>query len=91
MSDYYVTATRKDGPDLDYCIDAFKIGTQWIDLTSMLALVKAGAGRFWVASRHFPHHAVRIVPRVHPTSRREYLTTVADGRDSNNLGSLPSF
>ena len=86
MPNYYITATRKDGPDPDYRIDAFKVNGHWYSIERMLEFVRAGHA-FFVEVWGRP---VRVLPKIHPRSRREYLTTEPDGFPPNNLLSLPS-
>ena len=85
MADYYITATRKDGPDPDYRIDAFKFANMWFSLERMLEFIRFG-DRFFVSVGGQP---VAVFVRVHPRTRREYLTTSPDGFTPNNLLNLP--
>ena len=52
MADYEITATRKDGPDPDYRIDAFKVNGVWYTLPQMLDFIRQGHTFYvWVYRR----------------------------------------
>jgi len=85
MSDYFIDATRKDGPDLDYRIDAFLVNGRWYTIEEMLAFIRDGHRFFVEVSRQ----TVEVLKRRHPRTQREYLTTEADGFPPNNLLRLP--
>ena len=85
MANYDITATRKDGPDPDYRIDAFKVDGSWYTINQMLNFIDNG-NLFFVNVWGRP---VRVVDKQHPRSGRRYLTTAADGFPPNNLLNLP--
>lgn len=86
MTDFAITATRKDGPDPDYRIDAFKVDGRWYTLNEMLSFMRGGH-RFFV---NVWGRFVLVLVKRHPRSGRFYLTTQADNFLPNNLLSLPS-
>lgn len=86
MATYYISATRKDGPDPDYRIDAFKVNGLWYSIEQMLDFIRQGH-IFFVSVWN---QSVRVIAKQHPRSRRWYLTTEADGFPPNNLLNLPN-
>ncbi|MBL4641193.1 MAG: DUF3892 domain-containing protein [Verrucomicrobiales bacterium] len=84
MANYDITATRKDGPDPDYRIDAFKVNGHWYTIDQMLVFIDNGH-RFFVSVWNRP---VQVIAKQHPRSGRRYLTTEADGFPPNNLLNL---
>ncbi|WP_370179918.1 DUF3892 domain-containing protein [Alteriqipengyuania sp.] len=84
--DYRITATRKDGPDPDYRIDAFKVNGTWYTIGQMIGFIRDGY-RFTVEAAG---RIVNVVLKQHPRTLRWYLTTEADGFPPNNLLALPN-
>ena len=85
MTRYQITRSYPDGVDEDYRIDGFDIaGLGYRSLEATIALYDAGIS-FWTGSVFNP---AEVIARVHPVSRRRYLTTVPDGYRVNNLSGL---
>lgn len=87
MPSYQITATRKDGPDPDYRIDAFKVNGHWYTIQQMIGFIEAG-NTFYVS---WAGRIVSVFKRLHGRTWRPYLTTEADGYPYNNLLNLPSI
>jgi hypothetical protein len=86
MGQYYITHTRKDGADYDRRIDAVMVAGGIYAIDTVIDWINTHTHRFFV---NVWGRAVEVVTRVHPTSRRWYLTTEADGYPPNNLLNLP--
>ena len=86
MGQYYITHTRKDGADADRRIDAVQIDYRIYHIDTVIDWINSGVHQFFVSVWG---RAVQVITRQHPTSRRWYLTTSADGFPPNNLLSLP--
>ncbi len=87
MADYEVTCTTKDGPDHDRRID--KLGGpqfQPAPIDNVIGWIESGSHRFYTS---VGGRSVWIVVKVHPSSRRKYLTTQGDDYPPNNLLRLP--
>jgi hypothetical protein len=93
MATFQITRTKKDGPDPDYRIDAFRsvdvaTGQEYTDtIDSLLRSIDAGNVNFVMVQGR----RVRVIPKVHPRSGRRYVTTEGDGFPPNNLLNLPGF
>ncbi len=86
MAEYQVTCIRRDTGDLDRRIDRLG-GPEFNDtIDNVIRFIESGAHKFWTTAQG---RSVWIVVDVHPTSRRKYLRTTADGYPPNNLLSLP--
>ena len=86
MADYQVTCIRRDTNDPDRRIDRLG-GPAFNDtIDNVIRFIESGAHKFWTTAQG---RNVWIVVDVHPTSRRKYLRTTADGYPPNNLLSLP--
>lgn len=89
-----ITCTTKDGPDPDYRIDqiggatgAAETNGPWrISIDAAIKGIDEGRWRFYVIENQ---REVEVIIKTHPTSRRRYLTTEADGFPPNNLLRLP--
>ena len=85
MSAHEITATRKDGPDPDYRLDAFKWGNHWFGIDTMISLIDQGYNFFVRVGGY----TANVFKRWN--GKRWYLTTEADGYPYNNLLHLPNY
>lgn len=82
--DYQVTCHKPDGADADRRIDRLG-GPGWNGtIDEVLASMDAGH-TFWT---YVGGYRANVIPKVHPTTFRRYVTTEADGFPPNNLLSL---
>ena len=87
MPDFKIVRTRKDGADVDRRIDAVMLANGSIyDVDRIIAAIKAG-DRFWTFVAPGPSAWVYV--QRHWLTKREYITTSADGLGINNLLKLP--
>ena len=90
MATYQVTCIKRDGADADRRIDGiggFADRNPWfLPIDEAIAWIEQGKGKFYVSAGG---KSVWVVVKIHPTSRRKYLTTEVDGFPPNNLLSLP--
>lgn len=87
MGTYFVTAYRPDNFDLDRRIQGIwvsGIGYKPIDI--VIWEIKFDLHEYWVDSRI---GRVKIIVARRPNSGREYLKTVPDGLEPNNILALP--
>lgn len=93
MPTYQIVRTKKDGPDPDFRIDAFRsfdVATrqEYTDtIDSLLRSLDSGNVNFVMVQGR----RVLVIPKVHPRSGRRYVTTEGDGFPPNNLLNLPDF
>lgn len=87
MGRYRITHTRKDGADADRRIDALMIDGYVYHIDQVIDWINSQQHTLYVevAGRN-----VGVVTDQHPSTRRWYLTTQADGFPPNNLLRLPN-
>lgn len=92
MADVRITCIKRDGADADRRIDRLGgpqpsgDGTWNSSIDEVIDWILNGTHRFWTS---VGGKSVWVEVRVHPTSKRHYLTTEGDGFPPNNLLSLP--
>jgi hypothetical protein len=83
---YYATCHTPDNSDTDRRIQGLGGSYGWYDIDTIIRMIDSGS-EFYTD----PPTGVRrkIIVEVHPTTRRRYLKTEADGIVPNNILSLP--
>lgn len=84
--DCQITASRKDGLDLDRRLDGFTVNGKYETIDQVIAWIESGAHRFFVSV--FGRNVLVIVAQRGLLGRK-FLTTQADGFPPNNLLNLP--
>ena len=87
MPTYQVTCISRDGPDVDYRIDAIGFNGEVYDLDATIQWLRdSDDNRLWVTANG---QSVWVGIRQHPQSGRYFLATEPDGYALNNLAELP--
>lgn len=85
---YHITHSRKDGPDPDFRLDAFRVVPDG-EVYTLQAVIDAIDRGFVFVTTTLAGQTTRVRDYIHPRSRRRYLKTDADGLLGNNLALLP--
>lgn len=89
MANYHVTCIKRDGADDDRRIDGIggvHGGERWfLPIDEAINWIESGKGGFYTS---VAGQSVWIVVKVHPQTKRKYLTTEGDGFPPNNLLNL---
>lgn len=86
MATYYATCHTPDNFDADRRIQGLGGAGWWYTIDQIITMLDQGH-LFYTR----PQFALdqQIITAIHPTSRRRYIKTVADGLVPNNILSLP--
>ncbi len=85
MGRFKITHVRKDRNDV---ITQVKIGTSTFDVETVVKWIDKEGDYVFTMKRG---HVATVYARLHPRTKRWFLTTIPDGILENNLDFLPTF